>query len=760
MDLLFRMNNCGILVTSDCRLDRFVMMIAINVRVFLILAYLLVVAVIDPPNPCQPLKACEVCIANPECAWCADFKYEGENLYRCDAADNHEVQGCEDIVNPQSSLVNRTDVDDDLDSILLNNFTDSVLQLPRFNVKLRTGQPVQISFNIVSTQRSPVDMYFLYDISRSMYGDLDMLKKRAITLALEMKKLSRDTRWGFGTFVDKFVSPFRLQAKEKLVNPCNDGEKEPLQCIRPYSFRNNLSLTNNMTSFQEVVNAQMVSSNLDAPESGLDALLQLSVCNEIINWRPYARHIVVYASDADFHYAGDGKLAGLVIPNDAKCHLSEHGEHETETVMDYPSIGQLKEKLRENRIIPVFLIRNRYQSYGAFAELLDNLQGVMGWLGHLEAESSNILGLINSSYDAVSTTIELYNDPTDLLKFEYFSNCTKINVHVVGVGDLVVEIEHLCRCGCTRNTTVSEKCSYNGTLRCGQCNCNRGRSGDFCECDASLSNTVRDCDVTDNSTCNYRGHCVCQQCQCNQDDRGLIYGKYCQCDNFTCPADRNGNLCSGHGRCDCGTCKCNHGWTGIDCGCTLSIAQCIDPKSRKICNGKGNCNCGTCDCHPKSGYNGKTCQSCLFCPTACDVHGQCLSCWLHKQPVCSDYCNNITITNVTELDTRDEWYCYVQDINSSCYFKFIIEGETNRNLLTSVSCPVFISQSVLIVSIMVNIVGFGLLCLIAWKIAVTIKDKIDYQKFTKKIWVNASIQVQLSNFPVMLLQIEDRNKKV
>lgn len=57
-----------------------------------------------------------------------------------------------------------------------------------FLVILIAGQPIQISFDIVSTQRSPVDMYFLYDISRSMYGDLDMLKKRAIILGYTYKR--------------------------------------------------------------------------------------------------------------------------------------------------------------------------------------------------------------------------------------------------------------------------------------------------------------------------------------------------------------------------------------------------------------------------------------------------------------------------------------------------------------------------------------------------------------------------------------------
>ena len=36
------------------------------------------------------------------------------------------------------------------------------------------------------------------------------------------------------------------------------------------------------------------------------------------------RHkLIVYSSDANFHVAGDGKLGGILEPNDMKCHLSE-----------------------------------------------------------------------------------------------------------------------------------------------------------------------------------------------------------------------------------------------------------------------------------------------------------------------------------------------------------------------------------------------------------------------------------------------------
>lgn len=46
-----------------------------------------------------------------------------------------------------------------------------------------------------------------------------------------------------------------------------------------------------------------------------------SVQNEI-GWRNVTR-LLVFSTDAGFHFAGDGKLGGIVLPNDGKCHLEK-----------------------------------------------------------------------------------------------------------------------------------------------------------------------------------------------------------------------------------------------------------------------------------------------------------------------------------------------------------------------------------------------------------------------------------------------------
>lgn len=49
----------------------------------------------------------------------------------------------------------------------------------------------------------------------------------------------------------------------------------------------------------------------------------LSLSQEHIGWRNVTR-LLVFSTDAGFHFAGDGKLGGIVLPNDGKCHLENN----------------------------------------------------------------------------------------------------------------------------------------------------------------------------------------------------------------------------------------------------------------------------------------------------------------------------------------------------------------------------------------------------------------------------------------------------
>lgn len=58
---------------------------------------------------------------------------------------------------------------------------------------------------------------------------------------------------------------------------------------------------------------------------------------EKIGWRNDASHLLVFTTDAKTHIALDGRLAGIVQPNDAQCHIDEDNFYSASTTLVNPS---------------------------------------------------------------------------------------------------------------------------------------------------------------------------------------------------------------------------------------------------------------------------------------------------------------------------------------------------------------------------------------------------------------------------------------
>ncbi len=80
---------------------------------------------------------------------------------------------------------------------------------------------------------------------------------------------------GFGSFVDKEMLPYVSQVKARRRNPCPNRIDT---CQPAFSFKNVLPLTQDAREFEREVSKQKISGNLDAPEAGLDAIMQAAVC--------------------------------------------------------------------------------------------------------------------------------------------------------------------------------------------------------------------------------------------------------------------------------------------------------------------------------------------------------------------------------------------------------------------------------------------------------------------------------------------------
>jgi len=65
------------------------------------------------------------------------------------------------------------------------------------------------------------------------------------------------------------------------------------------------------------------------------------VCTERIGWRKTSRKVILLATDGDYHNALDGKLVGILHPNDGNCHLGPDGYYTESKYLDYPSVSQI-----------------------------------------------------------------------------------------------------------------------------------------------------------------------------------------------------------------------------------------------------------------------------------------------------------------------------------------------------------------------------------------------------------------------------------
>ncbi|KAL7881791.1 hypothetical protein AOLI_G00086390 [Acnodon oligacanthus] len=733
-------------------------------------------------NVCMSGSAtsCEECLLiNPNCAWCAqeDFGRARTLTSRCDLSQNLLKRGCEArfIENPRS-----------VSSILKNKPLSSkgsgstqydVIQIQpqKISLSLRPGDQTSFEVQVRPVEDYPVDLYYLMDLSLSMKDDLDTIRNLGTKLAEEMKKLTSNFRLGFGTFVDKNMSPFSYTAPKYQENPCN-GYKPFPNCVPSFGFRNLLSLTDKVDRFNEEVQKQMVSRNRDAPEGGFDAILQAAVCKERIGWRKEAYHLLVFATDDVPHLALDGKLAGLVQPHDGQCHLNDKNEYSASTKMDYPSLALLGEKLAENNIFLIFAVTKRhYVLYKNFTALIPGTTVEI-----LDQSSKNIIQLIVTAYNNIRSKVELsvWDHPEDL-NLAFTATCQdgqslsglrkcadlkigdtvsfdvsvdarscppsgtqkSFTIKPVGFKDrLEVSVDYHCDCGCTRYTqTNSSRCSSSGTYTCGTCRCESGYRGAHCECeegDAGSLNLSACREAEGKQVCSGRGECSCNQCWCYESEFGKIYGTFCECDDFSC-ARHKGILCSGHGDCHCGECKCHAGYIGDNCNCSTETAPCVSEDGR-MCSGRGSCVCGRCQC-TEPGAFGDTCEKCPTCPDACATKRECIECRLFNtgkfadNHTCQRMCKDEIITTETlNTDDPSTVLCLYKTEND-CVMKFTYsEHASGQSVLTALREPECASAPdalTVLLAVVGSILLVGIVLLAIWKLVITIHDRREFARF-------------------------------
>ncbi|MCI4383721.1 hypothetical protein PGIGA_G00029630 [Pangasianodon gigas] len=715
----------------------------------------------------EGVRTCGECVQlGPQCAWCSLQNFTDSLVVseRCGTREELLLQGC-----PQEFMQFPVNTMELLANGPLGKSADptnvSYITPQRMALKLRPGTQVTFQVKVQQSEDHPVDMYYLMDLSASMYDDLQRIRDLGSTLSKKMASLTSNFRLGFGSFVEKPVLPYIKITPEELANPCWSVEHV---CLPTFGYKHVLPLTSSTDQFNKIISKQRVSANNDIPECGFDAIMQAAVCGDKIGWRNDSMRLLVFASDADSHFGMDSKMAGIVIPNDGQCHLDSNNEYSMAGHLEYPTLGQLIDKLVENNILLIFAVtENQRQTYENYANLIPGAT-----VGVLENDSRNILELILTAYKELRSEIEMeVLGDTEKLQISFtalcpdgavrpgLKHCTNVKVgdivafnvtveldscldaphhfslRPVGFQDtLEVELESLCVCDCQRTTELnSTHCSEGqGALECGSCICDPGFIGPRCEC-AEDKGQVSDCRANDSAeVCSGQGECFCGQCVCYPSSFGLVYGKYCECDNFSCLRFR-GKLCGGNGECNCGECVCHEGWTSEYCNCSTSTHTC-ESADGSVCSGRGKCVCGKCECSVP-GASGDKCEKCATCGDVCSSTRSCVECHLktdEPSEECVHKCNAIhtTVTNSTDFDESHAVMCALRSENE-CLISFTLVGGEKGSAVYKLrlDCPKPLNIALIALGVCMSVLTIGIILAVVWKLFIYVHDQKEVAKF-------------------------------
>nr|XP_054366672.1 integrin beta-4 isoform X2 [Mirounga angustirostris] len=663
-------------------------------------------------NRCKraQVKSCTECIrVDRECAYCTDQMFKER---RCNTQAELLAAGC----RWESLVVMESSFEITEDTPINPNLQRSQVSPQGLRVRLRPGEEQHFELKVFEPEKSPMDLYILMDFSNSMSDDLDNLKQMGERLAQVLRELTDDYTIGFGKFVDKVSVPQTDMRPEKLKEPWPNSDA-------PFSFKNVISLTENLEEFRNKLLGERISGNLDAPEGGFDAILQVAVCTRDIGWRPDSTHLLVFSTESAFHYEADGAnvLAGIMSRNDEACHLDSSGTYTQYKTQDYPSVPTLVRLLGKHNIIPIFAVTNYSYSY---YEKLHTYFPVSS-LGVLQEDSSNIVELLQEAFNRIRSNLDIraLESPRGLRTEVTSNDLQKTNTgsfHIQRgkVGTYQVQLRamesvdgtHVCQlgeedqkgnihlkpsfsdglwmdagiicdvCPCElQKEELSARCNHHGDFVCGHCVCSEGWSGKTCSCSTGSLSDIAPCLREDeDKPCSGRGECQCGQCVCYGE--GRYEGLFCEYDNFQCPR-ASGVLCNDRGRCSMGQCVCEPGWTGLSCDCPLSNATCID-SSGGICNGRGYCECGRCHCNQQSLYTDTICEINYSAIRLglCEDLRSCVQCQAwgtgeKKGRTCEECSFKVKLVDELKRGEEVVEHCSFRDEEDDCTYSYTVEGD-------------------------------------------------------------------------------------
>ena len=220
--------------------------------------------------------------------------------------------------------------------------------------------------------------------------------------------------------------------------------------------------------------------------------------------------------------------------------------------------------------------------------------------------------------------------------------------------------------------------------------------------------------------------CSCGNCECYPSPTNvqLYSGSYCECDNTRCPFF-TGEPCGGamRGTCLCnGTCECTGSYEHGDvnpvrrCECPKLDTEeakrnCIATPGEEYCSSHGKCQCGRCICDrgPDGSlesplYEGRFCEVCSICQSACSTIGTCVQCLLARNQEC-EMCRDMACG--TDQDCRASYAIPTLEVledsipSDANVSSFVLLRDNPLNRL----CAVMLSECVWDVLLPANLTG-------------------------------------------------------
>jgi hypothetical protein len=222
--------------------------------------------------------------------------------------------------------------------------------------------------------RGLLDIVFVQDLSGSFGDDIATVRGLIPALITNILSFEPSAQFAVASFVDKPIYPFGSAGSD-------------------YVYRTDLPLTANLTDVQSTYDNLVILNGGDWPESQLEALMQTGLRTGELGFRPDSQRLAIIFTDAPYHFAGDGALAGIYTPNNGDAILDGTPAGTGE---DYPGIAQVASILSAAgvRIVPVFAVTP--ENISAYESLISQLGG-NGSVVALENNSSNIVSAVQSA---------------------------------------------------------------------------------------------------------------------------------------------------------------------------------------------------------------------------------------------------------------------------------------------------------------------------------------------------------------------------